>query len=176
MKFSKMKVLGACCLLALAAGVTSAHAADAKVCDTSPTQEFTGIGQYTNGDGSTIQNLCYAAIQKGNQAFDKAIDQTISNRLVITALDTMSKDAATNPEAKKLLEIYREARSEFTNGYLKENNLNTLPTANSGRRVADNFAPLAEDFKLKTLTAEKLEELRGKFTTQAKKSINYSIN
>ncbi len=181
MKFEKIKMIGICALLAVAAGITpisTAYAAgnNAQSCTTSITQEFSGLGQLINENGTTIENLCASAIVKANNVFDQTIDRSISNQLVITALNTMSKEAKTNPEAKKLQEMYREARAEFTNGFLKENNLNKLPTASDGKRKSDDFSTLAKDYANQELTQERIQQLKQQFTNQAKASINFSMN
>jgi len=181
MKFEKIKMIGVCALLALAAGITpisQSYAAtnNSQSCTTSITQENTGIGQFTNENGTTIENLCASAIAKANRAFDQTIDRNISNKLVITALNTMSKESKTNPEAKKLQEMYREARAEFTNGFLKENNLNSLPTVSDGKRTSDDFSNTLAQYTNQALTQERIQQLKQQFTNQAKASINFSMN
>ncbi len=177
MRFNKLKLLGASALIAMSIGIGVAHAAtNAPVCNTSPTQEFTGLGQYTNSDGTTVENLCARAILKANQSFDQTIDRNITNQLVLTALNTMAKESPNNPEAKKLQEMYRTARAEYVNNFIKDNELSGLPTANDGRRKADNYDKMANSYADKALTEEKVSELTQKFREQAKKSIAYSIS
>jgi hypothetical protein len=178
MKLSKFKLIGACSLLAFASIMSnSAQAATITTenCIANPTQEFS-LGRLTSSDGTTIENLCYNAIVVGNNQFDKIVDSNIKNKIVIAALNSMGEEAHNNPEAKKLQELYRDERSQFVNSFLKDNDLQKLPTVTDGKRHGNDFAEKMTTYlDNNPFSGEKIKDLRTKLTEQAKKSITLSM-
>lgn len=131
-------------------------------------------------DGSIIDGqACVSAIAQGVKTFDSKIDSIINNKHVAAAFDSMNEEAKTNPEAKKLQQMYRSERATFVNDYLVSTNQDKLPTKSNGLRQADGGSEKKMESYLDTkqpFNSEKVKDLREKFINQAKASIKNSLN
>lgn len=183
MKFYEMKKIGVTVLLAIAA--TSAFSLDASAaskndteCKMTSTTSPTYLGYaYDKGDGTFIEGKCFAAMNALQTKFDLFIDDELKNDpLVVTALNTMKKEAKTNPEAANLQNMYRTARAEFINEFLKENNSTKLSSKNDGGTYSEMYAEKAEVFMNKEDVMSRIKALKEPIHNQAKKMIIAQMN
>lgn len=175
MKLNKFAFIGA---IALVSSVAM-NLANAGECKFNSSDVQTAFSIEKSGGVIIDGQACVSAIAQGVKTFDSNIDGIINNKHVAAAFDTMAEEAKTNPEAKKLQDMYRSERATFVNDYLVSTGQDKLPTKSDGLRHADSGADKKMDIYLdakQPFNADKIKDLREKFINQAKESIKKSLN
>jgi hypothetical protein len=173
MNLNQMKKIGATVFLTIAAcSPLASHAGNIhnNECQMAPDTVFAGINTYQKANGTEITGECANAIVVAQKTFDKAIDNEMRDSpLIVAALNSMNKDAASNPDAKELQGMYRQMRSDFINDYLKENKMTTLPTKSDGKRQFNDYEEKADSYMNKEDVLSRIKNLRTPLNNQANK-------